>query len=69
MDSECPTASRTAGQLTSEFGANVTFTPMQSFKRGNAVPANVNLGESGRACGAASSGLRPCCRSADGDGR
>lgn len=69
MDSECPTASRTAGQPTFESGANFTFTPMQSFKRGNPVSANVDLGVSGRAHGAAPSGLRPCRRSADGDGR
>ena len=49
MDSECPTASRTAGQPTSESGANFTFTPMQSFKRGNPVPADADLGVSGRA--------------------
>jgi hypothetical protein len=68
MDSECPTASRIAGQPTSAFSANFTFTAMQSSKNGNGVPADVDLGVSGRAHGAALSGSRPCCRSADGDG-
>jgi hypothetical protein len=68
MDSECPTASRTAGQPTAEFGANFTFTAMQSSKRGNPIPADTDLGVSGRAHGAVPSGLRPCRRSADGDG-
>jgi len=69
MDSECPSASRTAGQPTSAFGANVTFTSMQAFKGGNPVSADVELGVSGRAHGAVPSGSAPYRRSADGDGR
>ncbi|MGQ4556235.1 hypothetical protein [Halobellus sp. GM3] len=70
MDSECPTASRIAGQPTAEFDANFTFTPMQFFKRGNqTVPALDSLGVFGRPRGHAPSGLRPHRRQADGDGR
>ena len=49
MDFECSIASRTAGQPTSAFGADFTFTAMQAFKCGNPVPANVDLGVFGRA--------------------
>ena len=71
MDSECPTASRTAGQPTSAAGANATFTAMQSPKFGNSAPNEDPLGASGQPRGAAiaPSGLRPHRRSADGDGR
>jgi hypothetical protein len=68
MDFECSIASRTAGQPTSAFGADFTFTAMQAFKCGNPVPANVDLGVFGRAHGAVPSGPRSCRRSADGDG-
>jgi len=68
MDSERPTASRTAGQPTSAFGANFTFTAMQTFKGGNTAPADADLGVSGRAHGAVPSGSRPYRRSAVGDG-
>ena len=68
MDSECPTASRTAGQPTSASGAKFTFTAMQASNGGNPVPAHVDLGVSGRARCAVPSGSRPCRRSADGDG-
>lgn len=68
MDSECPIASRTAGQSTSAFGAKFTFTAMQASNGGNPVPAHVDLGVFGRAHGAVPSGPRSCRRSADGDG-
>ena len=72
MDSECPTASRTAGQPISAASANFTFTAMQSSKPGNPTPGADPLGTSGQsddAAIAASPGLRPHRHSADGDGR
>ena len=72
MDSECPTASRTAGQPTSAAGASFTFTAMQSSKPGNPTPEAGPLGASGQSgsvAPAASPGLRPHRHSADGDGR
>ena len=72
MDSECPTASRIAGQPISAAGANFTFTAMQSSKLGNRTPDAGSLGTSGRSgdvASAASPGLRPHRHSADGDGR
>ncbi|MFD1684946.1 hypothetical protein [Halobellus litoreus] len=70
MDSECPSASRIAGQQTTEFDANFTFTAMQNFKRGNwTLPARDSLGVLGQAHGVDAPGLRPYRRLADGDGR
>ena len=71
MDSECPTASRIAGQPISAASANFTFTAMQSFKPGNPTPGADPLGTSGQSDDAAmamSSGLRPYRHLADGDG-
>jgi hypothetical protein len=69
MDSECPSASRIAGQPIDRHDATFTFTAMQNFKRGNWIPTRDSLGVLGSARGAAPSGLRPYRRSADGDGR
>ena len=69
MDSECPSASRIAGQPIDRFDASFTFTAMQNFKRGNWTrPASDSLGVLGQAR-AASAGLRPYRRLADGHGR
>lgn len=70
MDSECPSASRIAGQPIDRFDAAFTFTPMQNFKRGNwTLPASDSLGVLGQARAASASGLRPYRRLADGYGR
>ncbi|RLM59872.1 hypothetical protein DVK02_00675 [Halobellus sp. Atlit-31R] len=70
MDSECPSASRIAGQPTTEFDANFTFTAMQPNKRGNrSLPVCDSLGVLGQARGVSPSGLRPYRRLAGGDGR
>ena len=68
MDSECPSASRIAGQQPTDYDATFTFTAMQKFNRGTmALPARDSLGVLGQA--GSSPGLRPHHRLADGDGR
>jgi len=70
MDSECPSASRIAGQQPTEYDATFTFTAMQSFKRGNPMSsASGSLGVLRQAHSASAPGLRPHRRLADGDGR
>jgi hypothetical protein len=68
MDSECPAASRIAGQTTIDSGALFITAMWNTFKFGNELFPNLGVLEStGRR--RASSGLHSYHHLADGDGR
>jgi hypothetical protein len=71
MDSECPAASRIAGQEVVDSGSRFTFTAMRAITFGSKLLPNLAVlgvrGLTGR--DGVSSGLRPYRRMADGDGR